>query len=83
MPTIIIETFIHAPVELCFDLARDVNAHAESAAFSAERVVEPGRTRGLLEVGDIVAFEGRHFGMKQRSWHESPRSTGHNDSSMR
>jgi ligand-binding SRPBCC domain-containing protein len=54
MPTIVIETFIHAPVELCFDLARDVDAHAESAAFSSERVV------------DIVAFEGRHFGMKQR-----------------
>jgi ligand-binding SRPBCC domain-containing protein len=66
MPTIVIETFIHAPVELCFDLARDVDAHAESAAFSSERVVEPGRTHGLLVVGDIVAFEGRHFGMKQR-----------------
>src|SRR4030095_5638893 len=66
MSTIIIETRIRAPIELCFDLARDVNAHAESAAFSAERVVEPGRTRGLLELGDLVAFEGRHFGIRQR-----------------
>ncbi|HEV8723295.1 MAG TPA: SRPBCC family protein [Candidatus Binatia bacterium] len=66
MSRIIIETRIRAPIELCFDLARDVNAHAESAAFSVERVVEPGRTQGLLEIGDIVAFEGRHFGITQR-----------------
>jgi len=66
MSTIIIETRIRAPIELCFDLARDVNAHAESAAFTSERVVEPGRTQGLLEIGDIVAFEGRHFGITQR-----------------
>jgi ligand-binding SRPBCC domain-containing protein len=66
MTRIIIETRIHAPIELCFDLARDVNAHVESAAFSSERAVEPGRTQGLLELGDLVAFEGRHFGVKQR-----------------
>ena len=66
MTLIVIETKIRAPVELCFDLARDVNAHKESAAFSSERVVPPGRTEGLLELGDLVAFEGRHFGVKQR-----------------
>src|SRR5580765_5019689 len=66
LPIIVIETTIHAPVELCFDLARDVGVHAESAAFSSERIVEPGRTEGLLELGDLVAFEGRHFGIRQR-----------------
>ncbi len=66
MTSLIIETYIHAPIESCFDLARDVGAHAESAAFSAERVVAPGRTHGLLELGDLVAFEGRHFGLRQR-----------------
>jgi hypothetical protein len=66
MTRIIFETKIHALIELCFDLARDVNAHVESAAFSSERTVEPGRTQGLLELGDLVAFEGRHFGIKQR-----------------
>lgn len=39
MTSIVIETKICAPIELCFDLARDVNAHSESAAFSSERVV--------------------------------------------
>lgn len=66
MSLIIIETLIRAPIELCFDLARDVSVHAESAAFSSERVVKPGRTEGLLELGDTVAFEGRHFGLMQR-----------------
>ena len=66
MPLIVIETTIHAPLELCFDLARDVDAHAESAAFSSERIVEPGRTKGLLEQGDLIAFEGRHFGIRYR-----------------
>ena len=66
MTRIVIETIIRAPMEICFDLARDVNAHSQSAAFSSERVVPPGRTEGLLELGDLVAFEGRHFGVRQR-----------------
>jgi hypothetical protein len=66
MTELIIETYIEAPVEHCFDLARDVSAHAESAAFSGERLVAPGRVTGLLEVGDLVCFEGRHFGITQR-----------------
>lgn len=66
MTEIVIETYIEAPVELCFDLARDVSAHVESAAFSGERLVAPGKLTGLLEVGDLVCFEGRHFGITQR-----------------
>ena len=66
MGAITVETRIRAPIELCFDLARDVNAHAESAAFSSERVVKPGKMHGLLELNDLVAFEGRHFGIRQK-----------------
>jgi ligand-binding SRPBCC domain-containing protein len=63
---IVIQTYIDAPPEVCFDLARDVAVHAESAAFSNERLVAPGRLEGLLEAGDLVCFEGRHFGLRQR-----------------
>jgi ligand-binding SRPBCC domain-containing protein len=66
MATITIETRIAAPRELCFDLARDVDAHARSASFSGERIVEPGRISGLLEQGDLITFEGRHLGLRQR-----------------
>lgn len=66
MGHIVIETFIAAPRERVFDLARDVGAHNRSASFSEERCVEPGRTQGLLELGDLVTFEGVHFGVRQR-----------------
>jgi ligand-binding SRPBCC domain-containing protein len=63
---IAVETLIEAPAEFCFDLALDVDVHAESAAFSGERVVEPGRISGVLQLGDLLTFEGRHFGFRQR-----------------
>jgi ligand-binding SRPBCC domain-containing protein len=66
MPILVVETRIRAPVALCFDLARDVDAHCRTAAFTQERAVLPGRTSGLLEAGDTVTFEGVHFGVRQR-----------------
>ena len=66
MGEITVRTWIDAPVELCFDMARDVAAHVESAAFSGERLVAPGKLSGTLEVGDLVCFEGRHAGFRQR-----------------
>ena len=66
MGEITVRTWIDAPVEHCFDLARDVGAHVESAAFTGERLVEPGKLSGILEAGDLVCFEGRHAGLRQR-----------------
>lgn len=66
MPSIVVETRIRAPLARVFDHARDVGAHVESSAFTGERVVEPGRTSGLLELGDLLTFEGRHLGVRQR-----------------
>ena len=61
-----IVTQIQAPAAVCFDAARSADAHAESARFSNEKLVAPGRLTGYLEPGDLVCFEGRHFGVKQR-----------------
>ena len=61
-----IVTKINAPAAVCFDAARSVDAHVESARFSDERLVVPGKLTGYLEPGDLVCFEGRHFGVKQR-----------------
>ena len=66
MGHIVVETFIAAPPQVCFDLARDVTAHTRSAEFSQERAVAPGRLSGKLELGDWVTFEGVHFGIRQR-----------------
>ena len=66
MGRVVVTTRIHAAVERCFDLARDVDVHQQTSAFASERVVPPGRTTGLLELGETVTFEGRHFGLRWR-----------------
>lgn len=66
VPTLTLDTRIAAPIARCFDLARDVQVHARTLAATRERVVPPGRTEGLLEAGDLVIFEGRHFGLRWR-----------------
>src|SRR5258706_8135793 len=65
VPSFTVLTEINRPVHVCFDLARDVEVHCQTAAFTGERAVA-GRTSGLLEAGDVVTFEGRHFGIRQR-----------------
>ena len=65
MTTVVVETRIAAPIELCFDLARDVDVHVTTASATRERAVA-GRTSGLLELGDVVTFEAVHFGIRQR-----------------
>ena len=42
-----------------------MEAHLRSAANTGERIVG-GRLSGLLELGDEVTWEGRHFGITQR-----------------
>lgn len=65
MPVIYLETFIEAPLEKCFDCARSVAIHLESAKQTNEKAVD-GVTEGLLEVGDTVTWEAVHFGVKQK-----------------
>jgi ligand-binding SRPBCC domain-containing protein len=65
MHTLRVTTRIAAPPARCFDLARDVGVHLQSAAATGERVVD-GPTSGLLSLGDVVTFEGRHLGVVRR-----------------
>ena len=65
MPKIHLETFIRASPELCFDLARDVDIHMASTDYTGERAVQ-GVTSGMMNLGDEVTWEARHFGVRQR-----------------
>lgn len=65
MPTLYLETQIHAPAEICFDLMRDIRIHTETTAQTNERAVG-GVTDGMIGLGQTVTFEGKHFGMRQR-----------------
>ncbi|KPB03923.1 SRPBCC family protein [Bacillus sp. CHD6a] len=65
MPLIEHRQFIKAPVEICFDLARNVEIHTQTTSKTKERAVG-GVTEGLLVKGDTVTWEATHFGIKQR-----------------
>ena len=65
MPVIEHKQFIKAPIEVCFNLARDVNVHTQTTLKTKERAVG-GVTKGLLEEGDSVTWEAVHFGIKQK-----------------
>lgn len=65
MAKIRLVTTIHAPRERVFDLARDIDAHMESAGKTKERAVD-GVTSGLIGLGETVTWEARHFGVRQR-----------------
>ena len=65
MPTIRLETSIHAPPERCFDLSLDVDLHAHSQAYAHERPIA-GVVAGGMHLGDTVTWEAVHFGIKQQ-----------------
>jgi len=64
MPTIRLETSIHAPPERCFDLSLSVDLHAQSQAYAHERPIA-GVLAGEMRLGDTVTWEAVHFGVKQ------------------
>lgn len=64
METLTIETIIHAPIERCFDAARDLDLHVESMAHTKETAIA-GRIAGLIELGEEVTWRGRHLGVVQ------------------
>lgn len=50
-----------APPDRCFDLSLSVDAHVASMGQAGERAVG-GVTSGVMNAGDEVTWEARHFG---------------------
>ena len=65
MPVIDLATRIVAPVELCFDVARDIDVHIESTEGTRE-VAVAGVTHGLIGLNEEVTWEATHLGVRQR-----------------
>jgi ligand-binding SRPBCC domain-containing protein len=61
MPLIQLTTFIGAPVEKVFDLARSIDLHQHSMTDHAEKAIA-GRTEGLIEKGEIATWTAKHLG---------------------
>lgn len=64
MTVVVVKTHIAAPLEVCFDLARDVDVHCQTSHSTQERIVFATKRR--MELGDCVTFEGVHFGIRQQ-----------------
>jgi ligand-binding SRPBCC domain-containing protein len=60
-----LETRIAAPIELVFDLARDIGFHERSMARTGERAIG-GRTSGLIGLGESVTWRARYLGLTWR-----------------
>lgn len=65
MPAIRLETFINAPKQNVFDLARSIDLHQISTAHTNEKAVA-GKTSGLIELDESVTWEAKHFGVVQQ-----------------
>jgi len=65
MTTLVVETLIAAPADVCFDLARSLTVHTATTAKTRERILSK-HDHDLLELGDEVIFEARHLGKRRR-----------------
>ena len=65
MARIALEMWVQAPPAACYALALNVPAHLSSTQHTGERVLD-GPASGQLQLGDVVTWEARHFGIWQR-----------------
>ena len=63
MPAIYLETQIKSTIEVCFDLSRNIDLHQISTAETNEKAIA-GRTKGLIEAGEFVTWQAKHFGLR-------------------
>ncbi len=64
MPTIKLETVIHAPQNIVFDLSRSIDLHKISTKHTHEEAIG-GVTAGLIGLNQSVTWRAKHFGIYQ------------------
>lgn len=65
MTIIILETIVFAPIQICFDLSRNIDLHKLSLNHTNEKAID-GKTSGLIEKDEFVTWQARHFGFNQK-----------------
>jgi len=63
MQRIRLKTLVNASTKICFDLSRNIDLHVKSMRDSNEKAVT-GKITGLINLGESVTWEARHFGIK-------------------
>ena len=61
MTTIKLTTEINAPIQIVFDLNRNIDIHKQSTSKSNETAIA-GVTSGLINKNETVTWRGKHFG---------------------
>jgi ligand-binding SRPBCC domain-containing protein len=56
---------INAPIQVVFDAERNISLHVSTQVARGERAVD-GIKSGLIELGQEVEWEAKHFGVCQR-----------------
>lgn len=64
MPIIKLETVIHAPQNIVFDLSRSIDLHKISTKHTHEEAIA-GVTAGLIGLNQSVTWRAKHFGIYQ------------------
>jgi ligand-binding SRPBCC domain-containing protein len=64
MPTIHLTTFVAAPAERVFDLARSIDLHRKSMVHTGEEAIA-GTVSGLIGLNETVTWRAKHL-MKTR-----------------
>ncbi len=62
MTVIMLTTRIKAPIEIVFNIARNIDIHQLSAVKSNEKAID-GKISGLIELNETVTWRGKHFGL--------------------
>jgi ligand-binding SRPBCC domain-containing protein len=60
------DILIQAPIETCFDLARNIDVHTRTVWKHTNERAVGGVTRGMIGENETVTFQARHFLIKQR-----------------
>lgn len=66
MVTLDTNIIIRAPIEHCFDAARNIRLHPVTVWKHTKEKAVAGVTDGFIECGQTVTFEATHFGVRQR-----------------
>lgn len=60
------EIIVLAPIEVCFDLARDIDIHTQTVWKHTKEKAIAGITSGKIGFGECVTFQATHFGIRQQ-----------------
>ncbi|MGO4106343.1 SRPBCC family protein [Paenibacillus sp. YAF4_2] len=64
--TVSTEIEIKASIEVCFDMARNIELHTKTVWRHTQENAVAGRTSGLIGEGEFVTFQARHFLIRQK-----------------